>query len=106
MTDKVFVTHQLPGDRLRELAQLCELNVWMGPGLLSPAGLRAELRGARGWVFSGRDEMPAGGEAGCSRSASTPPSVSSITSVGAPARVATTGVPHAIASTAGSPNPS
>jgi len=60
MTDKVFVTHQLPGDRLRELAQLCELNVWMGPGLLSPAGLRAELRGARGLLcmLTDRIEKP------------------------------------------------
>ena len=48
MTGKVFVTHQLPGDRIHELAQCCELNVWMGPGLLSPAGLRTELKGARG----------------------------------------------------------
>jgi glyoxylate reductase len=48
MTAKVFVSHQLPGDRIHELARCCELNVWMGPGLLSPAGLRAELAGARG----------------------------------------------------------
>lgn len=48
MTSRVFVTHQLPGDRIHELAKCCELNVWMGPGLLSSAGLRTELRGARG----------------------------------------------------------
>lgn len=48
MTTKVFVTHQLPGDRIHELAKCCELNVWMGPGLLSSAGLRTELRGAQG----------------------------------------------------------
>jgi glyoxylate reductase len=48
MTAKVFVTHQLPGDRIHELAQCCDLNVWMGPGLLSCAGLRSELTGARG----------------------------------------------------------
>jgi glyoxylate reductase len=48
MAAKVFVTHQLPGDRVHELAQCCELNVWMGPGLLSSAGLRSELTGARG----------------------------------------------------------
>jgi glyoxylate reductase len=48
MTTKVFVTHQLPGDRIHELAKCCELNVWMGPGLLSSAGLRTELRGSQG----------------------------------------------------------
>ena len=48
MTAKVFVTHQLPGDRIHELAKCCQLNVWMGPGLLSSAGLRTELRGAQG----------------------------------------------------------
>ena len=50
MASKVFVTHQLPGDRIRELAQLSDMNVWMGPGLLPAAGLRAELAGCRGLV--------------------------------------------------------
>lgn len=48
MAAKVFVTHQLPGDRVQDLALVCELNVWKGPGLLSPSGLRAELGGAQG----------------------------------------------------------
>ena len=48
MTAKVFVTHQLPGDRIHELARHCELNVWMGPGLLSPSALRSELEGTSG----------------------------------------------------------
>lgn len=50
MAGKVFVTHQLPGSRIRELAQLCDMNVWMGPGLLSAAGLRDELSGCKGLV--------------------------------------------------------
>jgi glyoxylate reductase len=50
MASKVFVTHQLPGERIRELAQQCDMNVWMGPGLLPPAGLRAELAGCQGLV--------------------------------------------------------
>ncbi len=50
MASKVFVTHQLPGDRIRELAELSDMNVWMGPGLLPPAGLRAELAGCQGLV--------------------------------------------------------
>ena len=50
MTNRVFVTHQLPGTRIQELAQLCDMNVWMGPGLLTPAGLRDELAGCQGLV--------------------------------------------------------
>tara|TARA_R110001599_G_scaffold353459_1_gene592732 strand:+ start:444123 stop:445094 length:972 start_codon:yes stop_codon:yes gene_type:complete len=60
MTAKVFVTHQLPGDSIHKLAQCCELNVWMGPGLLSPSGLRTELKGARGLLcmLTDRIEKP------------------------------------------------
>jgi len=47
---KVLVTHQLPGRRIGELAQRCELNVWMGPGLLPAAALRSELAGCDGLV--------------------------------------------------------
>ena len=60
MTAKVFATHQFPGDRIHELAQCCELNVWMGPGLLSPSGLCTELKGARGLLcmLTDRIEKP------------------------------------------------
>jgi len=47
---RVLVSHQLPGERIRELAGLCELQVWMGPGLLDAPGLREELAGCRGLV--------------------------------------------------------
>ncbi|MCP5128199.1 MAG: D-glycerate dehydrogenase [Pseudomonadales bacterium] len=47
---KVFVTHQLPGGRIHELAQLCDMNVWMGPGLLPASRLRSELAGCHGLV--------------------------------------------------------
>jgi glyoxylate reductase len=50
MTKKVLVTHQLPGDRIHDLAQHCDMNVWMGPGLLSAQGLREELAGCHGLV--------------------------------------------------------
>jgi glyoxylate reductase len=50
MSGKVFVTHQLPGQRIHELARHCDMNVWMGPGLLSAAGLRDELAGCTGLV--------------------------------------------------------
>ncbi len=50
MAKKVFVTHQLPGARIHELGRHCEMNVWMGPGLLSPAMLRTELAGCQGLV--------------------------------------------------------
>ncbi len=47
---KVLVTHQLPGERIHDLAQHSEMNVWMGPGLLSAQGLREELAGCQGLV--------------------------------------------------------
>ena len=50
MMRKVFVTHQLPGGRIHELAQLCDMNVWMGPGLLPASRLRSELAGCHGLV--------------------------------------------------------
>lgn len=50
MSKKVFVTHQLPGERIHSLAQYCQMNVWMDPGLLSSAGLREELNGCQGLV--------------------------------------------------------
>lgn len=50
MSKKVLVTHQLPGEGIHELAQHCEMNVWMGPGLMSPAALREELAGCQGLV--------------------------------------------------------
>lgn len=48
MTKKVFVTHQLPGNRIHDLCQLCDLNVWMGPGLLPAEALREELEDCQG----------------------------------------------------------
>lgn len=48
MDKKVFVTHQLPGDHIQNLAQACEMNVWMGPGSLPPDALREELAGNHG----------------------------------------------------------
>ena len=50
MSKRVFITHQLPGDRVHDLSRYCELNVWMGPGLLSSQNLRDELAGCVGLV--------------------------------------------------------
>ncbi|MFN2288363.1 MAG: 2-hydroxyacid dehydrogenase [Chromatocurvus sp.] len=47
---KVFVTHQLPGDRIQTLCQHSEVNIWVGPGLLPAAALRKELVDAQGVV--------------------------------------------------------
>ncbi len=48
MDKKVFVTHQLPGNRIHELGQCCDLNVWMGPGLLPDGALQEELHECQG----------------------------------------------------------
>ena len=45
---KVLVTHQLPGERVLELPNHCDMNVWMGPGLLPAVSLREELSGCDG----------------------------------------------------------
>ena len=50
MSKRVFVTHQLPGERIHDLADHCEMNVWMDPGLLPAAGLREELDGCQGLI--------------------------------------------------------
>jgi glyoxylate reductase len=50
MSRKVFVTHQLPGERIHELARHCDVNVWMGPGLLPCGALREELNGCQGLI--------------------------------------------------------
>ena len=44
------MTHRLPGRGIQELAAHCDLNVWMGPGLLPAAQLRDELAGCHGVV--------------------------------------------------------
>jgi glyoxylate reductase len=50
MGKKVLLTHELPGQAIHELAQLCDLKVWPGPGPLDTARLRAELAGCQGLV--------------------------------------------------------
>lgn len=50
MSKKVFVTHQLPGERVHDLSRHCEVNVWVGPGLLSADNLREELQGCQGLI--------------------------------------------------------
>ena len=45
---KVLLTHQLPGERVHALADHCDLNVWMGPGLLPAASLAEEVDDCEG----------------------------------------------------------
>jgi glyoxylate reductase len=45
---KILMTHQLPGERVHALADNCDVNVWMGPGLLSAQGLSEELSDCEG----------------------------------------------------------
>ncbi|QIB65438.1 2-hydroxyacid dehydrogenase [Kineobactrum salinum] len=48
MDKKVFVTHALPGERILALSAHCDMNVWLGPGLLAAEALREELAGCQG----------------------------------------------------------
>lgn len=57
MTKNVFVTHQLPGERIHQLAPLAELNVWMGPGLLPTSSLQEELTASQGVICLLTDRM-------------------------------------------------
>ena len=56
---KVLVTHQLPGERIHHLAQCSDVNVWMGPGLLSAQALREELAGCAGLLCLLTDRVDA-----------------------------------------------
>ena len=59
MRKRVLVTHQLPGDRIHELSNHCDLNVWMGPGLLDADGLREELADCDGLLCLLTDRISA-----------------------------------------------
>ncbi len=59
MNKRVLVTHQLPGERIHALTNYCALNIWMGPGLLTAANLREELRGCQGLVCLLTDRVDA-----------------------------------------------
>ena len=59
MSRRVLVTHQLPGERIRALTDHCDVNVWMGPGLLSQDNLREELAGCQGLVCLLTDRVDA-----------------------------------------------
>ncbi len=50
MDKRVFVTHQLPGQKVHQLSDISAVNVWMGPGLLPGNVLREELIGCQGLV--------------------------------------------------------
>lgn len=50
MNRKVFITHELPGQGIHELSEHCDVNVWLGPGLLPAAALREELAGCQGLI--------------------------------------------------------
>lgn len=50
MSKKVYVTHQLPGERLGELARHCDLQVWPSEQLLPGAQLREKVSDCHGLV--------------------------------------------------------
>lgn len=56
---KILVTHQIPGARVLELPDHCELNVWMGPGLLPATALQDELAGCDGLLCLLTDRIDA-----------------------------------------------
>ncbi|WP_439101023.1 2-hydroxyacid dehydrogenase [Congregibacter sp.] len=56
---KVLVTHQLPGQQILQLPDHCDMNIWMGPGLLPAAGLRDELAGCEGLLCLLTDKIDA-----------------------------------------------
>jgi glyoxylate reductase len=55
----VYVTHKLPGERIAELGQHCDMVCWPGPGLLPPATLRSEVAAAEGLVCLLTDRIDA-----------------------------------------------
>ncbi|WP_008293545.1 2-hydroxyacid dehydrogenase [Congregibacter litoralis] len=56
---KVLVTHQLPGQQILQLPDHCDMNIWMGPGLLPAAGLHDELAGCEGLLCLLTDRIDA-----------------------------------------------
>ena len=59
MGKRVFVTHQLPGERIHDLAGNCDMNIWMGPGLISAENLREELAECEGLICLLTDRIDA-----------------------------------------------
>jgi glyoxylate reductase len=55
----IYVTHKLPGARIAELGQHCDMVCWPGPDLLPPATLRAEVAAAEGLVCLLTDRIDA-----------------------------------------------
>lgn len=55
----VLVTHPLPGTRFQALAERCEVNVWMGPGLLPAPALAEELADCEGLLCLLTDRIDA-----------------------------------------------
>jgi len=48
MSKKIFVSHELPGDKIHQLAGQCELKIWAGATPLSPDTLAKQLSGCQG----------------------------------------------------------
>ncbi len=55
----IYVTHELPGERIAELGQHCDMACWPGPGPLPPETLRAEVAAADGLVCLLTDRIDA-----------------------------------------------
>lgn len=55
----ILVTHQLPGERFRVLAERDDVSIWTGPGLLSRKALGEKLKGREGLLCLLTDRVDA-----------------------------------------------
>ena len=55
----IYVTHALPGERIAELGQHCDMACWPGPGLLPAEGLRKAVTAADGLLCLLTDRIDA-----------------------------------------------
>jgi glyoxylate reductase len=54
---KVFVSHELPGSQIYQLAKRCDMHVWTQPGLLAPRALAEHLSGSQGLLCLLTDQV-------------------------------------------------
>jgi glyoxylate reductase len=54
---KVFVSHELPGSQIHQLARRCDMHVWTQSGLLPPAVLAEQLSGSQGLLCLLTDQI-------------------------------------------------
>lgn len=57
MRKKILITHTLPGERVHALSEFADVNVWMGPGLMSAEALGEELTDCHGLICLLTDQV-------------------------------------------------